>query len=311
MSGIAHAAILVGAFVLTAPAVPVGAQAQRPPSDSPSSGNPLSADLARGFEARLSAIVADVDGVAGYAILDLEGGGRFERMAGEAFPAASTIKLAVLYELLKQAEEGRVALDAPGPLDRAQVVAGSGVLQHLGRPSLSLRDHAALMMILSDNTATNVVIDAVGMDRVNARMQALGATPQLVRRKMMDAAAAARGDENVASPAALARTVTALWQGEGLREASRDEARRILRLVSGQIRRAVPSRVPVSSKTGSLPAMRAEAAVVELEGRPYAIAVMTTHLAADADGDRAIGAIAAAAFGYFERLARGGRYGRQ
>jgi beta-lactamase class A len=280
-------------------------------SDKPASDSPLAAELRRAFEARLGSIAAGLDGVVGYAIVDLESGQRFERLPDEPFPTASTIKLAVLYELLKQAEEGRVDLDEVAPLDRARIVAGSGVLQHLRSSALSLRDHAALMMILSDNTATNIVIDAVGMARVNARMETLGATPSLLRRQMMDAAAAARGDENVASPAALAQTATLLWQGEGLGEASRDEARRILRQVGGQIRRAVPSRVSVFSKTGSLAAVRAEAAVVSLEHRPYAIAIMTTYLASDQDGNDAIFEIAEAAFSYFERLALGGAYGRK
>lgn len=279
------------------------------PSDPRASD--LSSELRRGFEARLAEAAGAVDGVLGYAIIDLKSGDRFDRLADEAFPTASTIKLAVLYELLKQSEEGRLDLDRPALLDRMQVVAGSGVLQHLRAPSLSLRDHAALMMILSDNTATNVVIDAVGIPAVNARMDALKVAPSLLRRKMMDAAAAARGDENVASPAALARTAMLLWQGEGLTERSRDEARRILREVGGQIRRAAPSRVAVYSKTGGLAAVRAEAAVVDLEGRPYVIAVMTTHLALDPDGDRAIFEIAEAAFSYFERLAAWGAYGRK
>lgn len=306
---VALAALLLGLVstaALPAAQTPVAVPGQQAPADTP-----LATDLRRAFEARLATVVEDLDGVAGYAIIDLTTGRRFDRLAGDAFPTASTIKLAVLYELLKQAEEGRLDLDRVAPLDGTQKVAGSGVLQHLRAPALSLRDHAALMMILSDNTATNVVIDAVGMDRVNARMTGLGATPTLLRRKMMDAAAAARGDENIASPGALAQTATLLWRGEGLTAASRDEAHRILRQVGGQIRRATPARVPVFSKTGSLAAVRAEAAVVDLEGRPYAIAVMTTYLAADADGDRAVFEIASAAHGYFERLAAGGAYGRR
>lgn len=301
---------MLAAFICSGamPSARTPTQASR---QAPVSESLLAADLLRAFEARLDAVVRGLDGVAGYAIIDLTSGQRFERLADEAFPTASTIKLAVLYELLKQAEEGGIDLDRLAPLDKSQVVAGSGVLQHLRAPSLSLRDHAALMMILSDNTATNIVIDAVGMPRVNARMETLGVRPSLLRRKMMDAAAARRGDENVASPSALARTATALWEGDGLTDASRDEARRVLRQVNGQIRRAVPSRVPVFSKTGSLTAVRAEAAVVALEGRPYAVAVMTTYLGSDPDGDRAIFDIAAAAFSYFERLAEGGAYGRR
>ena len=233
------------------------------------------------------------------------------RLQAEPFPTASTIKLAILYELLKQAEAGQQAVDQPEPLDRALVVGGSGVLQHLTTPSLSLRDHAALMIIVSDNSSTNVVIRAVGMDRVNQRMHALGLGDIRLRRLMMDAAAAKRGDENVASPASLARAVELLWRGEGLTRESRDTGLQMLRRVGGGIRAGVPAAVPVYSKTGGLEGVRAEAAVVEVQGRPFSIAVMTTYLAVDAEGDRAIREMASAAYGYFDRLAKGGAYGRR
>jgi beta-lactamase class A len=271
----------------------------------------LQDDLKSQFDRRLGAIAAGLDGVVGYLITDLTSGERVaSRLAEQAFPTASTIKLAILYELLEQAEAGRMELDEPRPLERAEVVGGSGVLQHLSQPSLSLRDHAALMMIVSDNTATNVCIDAVGMEHVNTRMKAFGLDIRL-RRKMMDSAAAARGDENVASPAALAGIAARLWKGDGLTPASRDYALEVLRKVNGAIRSAVPSRVRVASKTGSLSGVRAEAAVVELEGRPFSVAVMTTYLRDDEQGSRVIGAIADAAFSYFERLAHGGAYGRK
>ena len=247
----------------------------------------------------------------GYTIVDLTDGQRLARLSEVSFPTASTIKLAVLYELLKQAEEGRLSLDAPHPIEPAQVVGGTGVLQHLSRPALSLRDHAALMLIVSDNTATNVVIDAVGISAVNTRMQALGIRGLSLRRKMMDAAAVARGDENTASPDALAAIATAVWKGDGLSAASRDLARTLLHEVRGQIRAAVPDRVKVASKTGELDGVRAEAAVVEIPNRPFALAVMTTHLRDDQAGERAIRAVADAAFAYGERVALGGLYGRR
>ncbi|MGE3277903.1 MAG: serine hydrolase [Vicinamibacterales bacterium] len=273
---------------------------------------PLQDALRDTFSRQVEAVATHLDGVAGYIVTDLTDGTTVAaHLEQEAFPTASTIKLALLYELLKQSEEGRLTLVDRQPLDRAAVVGGSGVLQHLESPALTLRDYAALMIIVSDNTATNVVIDAVGMDQVNARMQGLGFGDVRLRRKMMDGAAAARGDENVASPASLAALVTRLWKGAGLTGASRQAALDILREVPGQIRSAVPARVPVYSKTGSLGGVRAEAAVVEREGRPFALAVMTTYLADDQAGERAIHDIAAAAFAYFDRLARGGKYGRQ
>jgi beta-lactamase class A len=273
---------------------------------------PLQDDLRAQFAARLDTIVRGVDGVVGYSIVDLRAAtpvaARLER---EPFPTASAIKVPILYELLKQADERGLDLEATRPLPRDQVVAGSGVLQHLGSPALSLRDHATLMMIVSDNTATNVIIDAVGMANVTARMQRLGLGDILLRRKMMDGAAVARGDENVASPASLLEATQLLWKGEGLAPARRDVGRHMMRLVSGAIRGAVPARVDVFSKTGSLTGVRAETAIVDVPGAPFGIAVMTTYLREDAAGSRAIGEIAAAAYAYFDRVASSGKYGRR
>jgi beta-lactamase class A len=303
-----HSDILMRALIpaLVATIATSGAGAQSP------TVAPLQADLKAVFVGTVTEAADRLDGVAGWIVTDLTTKevvtARNER---QPFPTASTIKLSILYELLKQAEAGTIQLDARVPLDRAQVVGGSGVLQHLTTPALSLRDFAALMIILSDNTATNVVIDAVGMGRVNERMAALGLGDIRLRRKMMDAAAVARGDENVGSPASLAAMVERLWRGNELTANSRETARAILRQVSGQIRSAVPGSVPVFEKTGSLTGVRAEAAVVEVKGRPFSIAVMTTYLARDDEGARLIREIASAAHSYFDRLARGGAHGRR
>lgn len=273
---------------------------------------PLQHDLRAHLQSRLDAVVRGVDGVVGYVIVDVTSGAQVAgRLEQEPFPTASAIKVPILYELLKQADEGTIQLDQPRPLERTQVVGGSGVLQHLTTPALSLRDHATLMMIVSDNTATNVVIDAIGMGNVTTRMQALGLGDILLRRKMMDDAAVRRGDENVASPRSLLSATRLLWQGEGLSPGSRDAGRAIMRLVPGAIRGAVPTRVVVYSKTGSLAGVRAETAIVDLPGAPFGLAVMTTYLQDDAAGSRAIGETAGAAFAYFERLAQSGAYGRR
>ena len=273
---------------------------------------PLQADLKAQLQAQVTAVAAGLKGVVGYRIVDLTTGEAVAaRLEGEPFPTASAIKLSILYEMFTQAEAGTLVLETPAPLDPRQRVGGSGVVQHLQEPVLSLRDHAALMITVSDNTSTNVVIDAVGMERVNARMAALGLADIRLRRKMMDAEAVKRGDENVASPASLAKIAELLWRGEGLRKESRDAAMKILQQVSGSIRLAVPARVRVVSKTGTLDAVRAEAAVVELEGRPFALAVMTTYLRNAQDGERAIHDVADAAFSYFDRMSQGGAYGRR
>jgi len=269
------------------------------------------ARLAVALAARLERLASGVDGVVGYQVLDVTSGRTFGRHADEPFPTASAIKVGILYELFRQADEGRVDLDAAAPLASDERAGGSGVLQHLTGPVLSLRDHAVLMILLSDNTSTNVLIDRLGMAAINARMAALGARTFSLERRMMDADAVARGDENVSSPADLVRVMDAVRRGDGLSQASRDEAVRILRIPNATaVRRGVPSGVRVAAKPGGLPGVRTEVAWVEVASRPYLLAVMATYLADEDEGDRLILEMSRDTYAYFDRLARAGREGR-
>jgi beta-lactamase class A len=267
----------------------------------------LRARVARSLEE----IAAGVDGVMGYVVWDPASGERFERMPDVAFPTASSIKLAILYELFKQAEEGRVKLDVPEPMPEAARVGGSGLLVELKAPVLSLRDYATLMVLISDNSATNVLIDRVGMDRVNARMRGLGLKTLQLRRRMIDLEAARRGDENVASPDDLARLLDAIRRGEGLSAESRDGVLAILtRPKSTAMTRSLPPGTRVASKPGGLEGVAADAGVVLLEKRPYVFVAMCAWLNENSAGDAAIARASRVAYDYFSRVGAGGQYGR-
>ena len=268
-------------------------------------------ELGARFSARLEAIADRVDGSVGYLVVDLTSGARFARRADEPFPTASAIKVGILYELFAQADAGTVSLDDPRPLAATARAGGAGILQHLRSPALSLRDHALLMILLSDNTATNVLIDTLGLDAINTRMRSLGATGFALRRRMMDAAAAERGEENVAAPGDLAIVLDALRTGRGLRPDSREAALAILREYGPTaVRAAVPAAVSVATKPGALDGVRTEVAFVDLKGRPYLICVMASFLADDEAGRAVITDLARASYGYFSRLATAGVEGR-
>lgn len=268
-------------------------------------------ELSERFSKRVEAVADAVDGVVGYAIVDVTTGKRFERRADEPFPTASAIKIGILHELFVQADAGRVTLDDPKPLPPASRAAGSGILQRLRSPVLSLRDHALLMILLSDNSSTNVLIDTLGRDTITSHMQALGAKGYRLRRRMMDADAVARGEENVASPSDLVVVMDALRTGRGLSPASQAEAIRILREYGPTaIRAGVPSGVPVAAKPGGLPGVRTEVAWVDVKNRPYLLCVMTSFLADESAGDRAITEISRLAYQYFSRRGTAGVEGR-
>ncbi len=271
--------------------------------------SPTAADLKDKFDRRLQAIASGVDGVVGYEVLDLTSGDRFAHLERETFPTASTIKLAIVSELFAQVDEGKVRLDETITLDRAKAVGGTGVLVHLGTPTLSLRDYATLMVIVSDNTATNVIIDRLGLANVNARMQRLGLAGTKLRRHMMDTAAARRGDENVSTPDEVVKLLQSMYEDE---QHGRPAAIELLKKPKeSRLRHGLPENVPVADKPGELEGVRVDAGVVYVKNRPFAIAIMTTFLRTEAEGERAIEEMSRAAFEYFSRLGAGGPLGRQ
>jgi beta-lactamase class A len=129
---------------------------------------------------------------------------------------------------------------------------------------------------------------------------------------MMDGAAAARGDENVATPHDIVRLLRVLHTGEGLKPQSKSGALEILEVgAGGQIRRGVPAGIPVLNKPGDLEGVRVDAAIVRAAHRPYAVAVMTTFLKDEDEGERAITNLSRAFYEYFSRVGFGSEYGRQ
>jgi len=261
-------------------------------------------ELRAKLETRLAGVAGRVDGVVGYEILDLTSNERIAHLERETFPTASAIKLAIVYELFKQAGDGRIKLEEPVTLDRAKAVGGSGVLVHMGTPTLSIRDYATLMVTLSDNTATNVLIDRLGMADISRRMQQLGLAGTKLRRHMMDGAAARRGDENVSTPDELVGLLRALQ--------SMPDAITLLKLPKeNRLRRGLPAGVDSADKSGELDGVRVDAGVVFLKNRPYVFAVMATYLKDDEEGERAITEMSRASYEYFERLATSGVAGRR
>ena len=265
------------------------------------------------FQAAVRDAEAGLDGVLGLALKDLKTGKTFLINEREVFPQASSIKIAILLEAFKQAEEGRLQLDEFIALEESRKVAGSGVLYYLGRPSLrlSIHDTAVLMVVLSDNTATNLLIDKVGMEAVNKRLDGLGLAKTRLQRKMMDLKAAAEGRENVSTPLEMMTLLEKLWKGDVLKEPYRKDLLEILAIPKeSPLRAGVPEGIAVAEKPGELEAVRCDSGIVQLAGRPYIICVMTTYLKHDADGNQAITRISRLAYEHFSRLERSSEIGR-
>ncbi len=273
--------------------------------------SPKEAVLWDKLKARIEAVDRGLDGVLGVSVRDLKTGATFEMRGHEVFPTASSIKVAVLYELFMEAEEGKIDLAevTHPPLPR---VGGGGVLMELGdRVALTWRDLAVLMMGWSDNEATNLLIARLGMDAVNRRLDGLGLPATRLRRRMMDLPAARRGDENVSTPGELRVLTETLYKGAGLAPARAKDALKVAATPkASEFRVPLPEDLVIADKPGELEGVRCVTAVVDLPGRPYSAAVMTTYLRRDKDGEAAIREVSAALYETFSRLARASEYGR-
>lgn len=260
---------------------------------------------------RIERIAADVDGVLAVSVEDLESGRTIDVHAGATLATASSIKPAILLELYHAAAEGRLSLAEPARLPTPRV-GGGGPLELVGDGSrLTWRDLAALMMSYSDNDAANALIDRLGMDAIERRLRSLGLPHTHLRRRMIDLAAARRGDENVSTAAELRALMKAVHAAAGLPAPLADDLRAVAALPKrSEFEVPHPERVRVLGKTGTLDGVRCFAAVVELKRRPYAIAVMAAHLRDEAAGEAAVRAVAADVLATFERLAFDSEYGR-
>lgn len=223
-------------------------------------------------------------------------------------PTASVIKLAILAEVFRQEDAGALSLGEPITLDEANRAGGSGVLKDLSAGlTLPLVDYATLMITVSDNSATNALIDRLGgVEAVNRFMgQVLGLETIRLNRKVTIAPSAdpagGRPPLGEASPRHLMELVSLIWQRKLVSPRASEHMLRILgrqqyldqvpRLLECQLlatRTEPPAGIAVANKTGMADGARADAGLLLLSGRPVSYAVMSvsldTTLHADHDG---------------------------
>ena len=184
-----------------------------------------------------------------------------------------------------EAAAGRVDLEERIRIGKS--VDGSGVLRYLrGVASLTVRDLATLAIVVSDNTATNRLIDRIGVDVVNGYLDRWDCPGSRLRRRMYDVEARGRGLNNEMTPRETARMLRVLLRGDLVDRATSDE---VLDLLHGsqeplRLRRLLPEGAWVANKTGTDEALRNDVGVIRAE-RAVLVAGFTTSLVAAAEGD--------------------------
>ena len=287
-------------------AAPACAQTSQPPTEKQTV-------LWMKLEKSILDIDRGLDGVMGVAIVDLTDGHKYLLHANDVYPQASSIKICVLAELYRQAQQGKLKLTDLYTVNAADLVQDSDIMGGLtpGVTQITLRDLATMMVAVSDNSATNVLIDRVGMDNVNAFLKAQGLRDTRLRRKMMDLKAAAEGRENVSTPNEMLNLLQALYRDEILnKEMTADFFKVLSTHKDSWIPRNLPDDLRIADKPGALEGVRNDSGVIFVDKRPYVLCVMTTYLHRERDGEEAISNISLAAWRMFDRLARASEYGR-
>jgi beta-lactamase class A len=269
--------------------------------------------------ARVDEIAERFDGVVGVAIVDLTDERSILKNADHVFPTASSIKIAILLELYRQEQQahggtaGKAKLDDTYTFEAKDLVDGSEIMTGLtsGVTRLTNRDLAQFTVAVSDNAAANVLIDRVGMQNVNATLRSLGLTKTTLRRKMMDIAAAKRGEENVSTPQEMTRLLEAIYKDKALDKEFTDALMKQLSTKKeSYVPRQLPPDVPVANKPGDLDGVRTDSGIVFAKNRPFAISVMTAYDRDERGAEGAIAEIALDAFHYFEMRGKTTEYGR-
>jgi beta-lactamase class A len=228
---------------------------------------------------------AAFSGRVGFSVSDLSTGESIHRLENETFPTASTIKLPILTAFQSFVAEGRASWDDVVHIDASDVAPGSGILQHLDLPrELSLRDAAWLMICLSDNTATNILLRALTLDTANRLIENLiGEDIHIDKFAGYELGAPVRSMGR-ATPLALGNYLNDLARGDlpGSQETLAIAAEQVYR---STIPRYLPDDsfdpggLTIANKTGALPGIRADIAVLTTRDRTVTMAFMT----ADAD----------------------------
>jgi beta-lactamase class A len=237
-----------------------------------------------GLRELLERIVDRHAGVTGISVRNLTTRESLSIRGDEPFPSASLIKVAILVALLDEMKEGRVALDERVSLVARDRVGGSGVLMHMGSGlAPTFEDYAWLMITLSDNTATNVLLDKLAIRTVGLKMEALGLPRSKVHSKTFRREtsiapdSSARYGVGVTTPDETTTLFTMLHEGRAVSPALDSLALRMLlaNQDGNMMTRWLPDTTRVAHKTGSVDRSRNDCGIMYTPAAPIALCVMT------------------------------------
>jgi beta-lactamase class A len=266
------------------------------------------------LEARLMPLIEAHKGKVAVAVKNLKTGETFLHHAEDVMPTASLIKFPVMVEAYRQAAEKAIDLGAMVTLEEPDKVPGSGILTYhfSAGASFPLVDAVHLMIVYSDNTATNLVLDVIGIGTTAATMEKLGYPNTKIHAKVF------RRDTSVfperskqfglgsTTAAEMIRLCEALQRKELVSPEASEAMLKHMRACDDKDKfpRFLPPGTKVAFKTGSLDETRTAAGLIECAEGPIALCVLTNQNAdkswtPDNAGNRLCAEVAHAVFDHF------------
>ena len=226
----------------------------------------------------------------------------------DQIPSASLIKVPILIESLRQVQANQVSLDSEIAITKGDRVGGMGVLQRLeGISSLSFKDLLTLMIIVSDNTASNIIINKVGFTAVNRMAKELGCEETLLNRYFMDIDQAKKGFDNYISPRNMLTFLKVINQESFLTLENRALAMKMLKNQQFNSKlplcienNLVPGTLSIAHKTGELPGAEHDVGIFELGDKKAFVAVSLINLEKNVEGQKKIAEIGSTVYRYLK-----------
>lgn len=224
-------------------------------------------------------------GRVGLAVKHLESGASWAVRGDEVFPTASLIKVAVLMEVYAQEAEGRLELGEKLTLTEEDRVPGAGILSKMQAGlALTVQDAATLMMVLSDNTATNLLLDRVGLAAPTARLESWGLADTRIHSKVYrrDTSLWPERSERYGlgstTPNEMVALLERLYRGAAVSPAASAAMIALMKQCEDltKLRRFLPPEVELAHKSGAVEASRCDAGLLYLPQGGVAVVVLTT-----------------------------------
>ncbi|MBN1682373.1 serine hydrolase [Candidatus Bathyarchaeota archaeon] len=287
---------------------------------------------------KLEKISNNIQGILGISLKYLETGEEIFINGDVLFPFASIFKVPVIVTLYNRVDDGKIGLEEKVPMTAFSRVPGSGVLREL-TPGLvlSIRDYRSLMMMISDNTATDIIVQLLGKNKINLNMKQLGLEKTNITtcreilfelgglldlpyedrtieryKSEMSVPASIRPrsevDETrgVTTPKEMLTLLEKIYNGEAASRNSCDEIIELMKLCQTGGNR-IPKHLPrelvkIAHKTGSIRGVVNDTAIIYPKNfKPYILCCFTKHLKDSNEGEEAIAEVSKTVYEYYSK----------